>query len=177
MMLFLDHEVLAMHRREERNLALHTGVRRLLHQPTDFAQDEPGDGRQRQLARLVEVRTAEVHDTRVALASTVERMLAHRSGMIGFPLRLLAREVVSGTAGFARSLVSGKRRVPAPPPMTMASVLRRRRESDSISAARLVLMAVRGLARVYFPETRHTGRADRSIVGRNDGQNRCPVYR
>src|SRR5438093_11541081 len=37
----------------------------------------------------------------------------------------------SGTAGFERSFVSGKRRVPAPPPMMMASVL-------SVGAERLL---------------------------------------
>ena len=48
----------------------------------------------------------------------VERMLAHRSGLIGFPLRLLAREIYdriatqAGTAAVA--LVTGEERIQPP---------------------------------------------------------------
>src|SRR6266545_2714146 len=44
MALLLEHQVLAMHRGEQGDLALALAVRRLLHQPADLAQDEPGDG-------------------------------------------------------------------------------------------------------------------------------------
>ena len=50
----------------------------------------------------------------------VERMLGHRSGMIGFPLRLLAREiydrVVARRGAGAAALVTGEeKRIPASP--------------------------------------------------------------
>src|SRR6516225_11845122 len=42
--LLLDHQVLAMHRDEERDLALLAAVGRFLHQPADLAQYQAGDG-------------------------------------------------------------------------------------------------------------------------------------
>src|SRR6185436_8013527 len=60
MTLLLEHQVLAMHRGEQRDAALPLAVGRLLHQPADLAQDQPGDGGQRQLARLVEPDPADV---------------------------------------------------------------------------------------------------------------------
>src|SRR3954451_564917 len=47
----------------------------------------------------------------------------------------------SGTAGFERSLVSGKRRVPAPPPMMMARV----RSAGTLGRG-LMLKGIRGYA-------------------------------
>src|SRR5258706_1955836 len=57
----------------------------------------------------------------------LERMLAHRTGMIGFPLRLLAREnydrVAAAKGKEAVALVTGEERiVPPPPPYFVCTV-------------------------------------------------------
>ena len=57
--------------------------------------------RSRVLAVLGPTNTGKTH-------FAVERMLAHRTGMIGFPLRLLAREIYDRIVGPAR----GPRRSP-----------------------------------------------------------------
>src|SRR6185312_15705095 len=49
-----------MHRDEKRDLALLAAVGRLLHQSSDLTQDQAGNGRQRQLARLVKPHPANV---------------------------------------------------------------------------------------------------------------------
>src|SRR5512143_698057 len=60
MALLLGHQVLAIDRGEQRDLALFAPVWRLLHQAADLAQDEPGDGGQRQLTRLVQLNPADI---------------------------------------------------------------------------------------------------------------------
>src|ERR687897_1989217 len=74
MTLLLEHQVLAMHRGEQRDLALPLAVGRLLHQPADLAKDEPGDGGQRQLARLVELDPADVAEL-AGMADVAGRIL------------------------------------------------------------------------------------------------------
>src|ERR687897_845143 len=72
--LLLEHQVLAMHRGEQRDLALPLAVGRLLHQPADLTKDEPGDGGQRQLARLVELDPADVAEL-AGMADVAGRIL------------------------------------------------------------------------------------------------------
>src|ERR1700749_2669494 len=59
-----------------------------------------------------------------------------------------------GTAGSARSLVNGKRRVPAPPPMTIANVLFLR-EDRSMTFVTLARSA--GMTNDKFQEFRSSG--------------------
>src|SRR5713101_1017363 len=75
--LFLEHQVLAMHRGEQRDLALRLAIGRLLRQPPDLAQDEAGDGGQRQLARLVELHPADVAEL-ARMADVTRRILGAR---------------------------------------------------------------------------------------------------
>ena len=66
----------------------------------------PND-RPRVLAVLGPTNTGKTH-------FAVERMLAHRSGLIGFPLRLLAREIydriVAARGAGADALITGEER-------------------------------------------------------------------
>src|SRR5262245_26764736 len=52
--------MLAVHRGEERDLALLPALRRLLHQTSHLTQDQARDGRQRQFARFIEAHPTDV---------------------------------------------------------------------------------------------------------------------
>jgi ATP-dependent RNA helicase SUPV3L1/SUV3 len=71
------------------------------------------DHRARVVAVLGPTNTGKTH-------FAVERMLAHRSGMIGFPLRLLAREnydrIVAARGTGAVALVTGEEKIVPPRP-------------------------------------------------------------
>ena len=70
--------------------------------------DRSSPGRGRVVAVLGPTNTGKTH-------FAVERMLAHRSGMIGFPLRLLAREIYDRIVAFkgrdAVSLITGEEKI------------------------------------------------------------------
>src|SRR4029453_10873033 len=77
MTLLLEHQVLAMHRGEQGDLALPLAVGRLLHQPADLAKDEPSNGGQRQLPRLVKLDPADVAEL-AGMADGARRILGAR---------------------------------------------------------------------------------------------------
>src|SRR5205823_2659844 len=75
--LFLEQQMSAMHRLEQRDLALRTVVGWLLRQSPDLAQDQSGDGRQRQLARFVEAHPTDVAEL-AGMADLARRILSPR---------------------------------------------------------------------------------------------------
>src|SRR4029450_10773926 len=110
MTLLLEHQVLAMHRGEQGDLALPLAVGRLLHQPADLAQDEPGDGGQWQLARFVELDPADVAQL-AGMADGAGRILGARHEEAGVETARPARrrdgagDQVEAVEGRAHALV------------------------------------------------------------------------
>jgi ATP-dependent RNA helicase SUPV3L1/SUV3 len=103
----------------------------------------------------------------------LERMLAHRTGMIGFPLRLLAREnydrLVRALGGDAVSLVTGEERiVPAHPRYWVATVeaMPLDRPVDFLAVDEVQLAADRERGHVFTDRILHArGREETMLIG------------
>jgi ATP-dependent RNA helicase SUPV3L1/SUV3 len=103
----------------------------------------------------------------------IERMLEHRSGMIGLPLRLLAREVydrVTAQIGQARvALVTGEeKRVPARPDYWVCTVesMPVEREVDFVAVDEIQLAAHRQRGHVFTDRLLHArGRLETWFMG------------
>ncbi|MFO7561033.1 MAG: helicase-related protein [Enhygromyxa sp.] len=103
----------------------------------------------------------------------IERMLEHRSGMIGLPLRLLAREVydrITGRIGEARvALVTGEeKRIPARPDYWVCTVesMPVEREVDFLAVDEIQLAAHRQRGHVFTDRLLHArGRLETWFMG------------
>jgi ATP-dependent RNA helicase SUPV3L1/SUV3 len=103
----------------------------------------------------------------------IERMLEHRSGMIGLPLRLLAREVydrVTARIGEARvALVTGEeKRIPARPDYWVCTVesMPVEREVDFVAVDEIQLAAHRQRGHVFTDRLLHArGRLETWFMG------------